>query len=247
MTFKTKGNNGCSTKVKVDAKSAKYEKEFNLIKDDDKTVGLKFVGASKSDKHQFNWTSELKTVFPNFIAGTTLGNTFALTCGTDKKLTGVYTGAVTQDAFSAGVKVTGDLKTKNLSSLETALTYKLNDDVSAFATFNQTKKTAEIGSLFAVPNFEKVGAIATLDLNRDASGALGPKTFAVVAEKSLSDASTLRVRTDVGDAIEVTGAFVHKVNDNFTLRATDKIAPLKAFQSGNLDTYSLGVALDFEF
>ena len=247
VAFKTKGANGCSTKVKVDAKSAKYEKEFNVVKDDDKTIGLKFVGASKQDKNQFNWTSELKASFPNLVSGTALANTFAVTCGTDKKLTGVYTGAVTHDDLQAGVKVTGDLKAKAVTGFESALTYKLSDEVSTFATFDQTKKALQIGSLFAVPSFEKVGAIASLDLNRDDKGALGPKTFAVVAEKKLADHSTIRVRTDIADSIEVTGAFVHKINDNFTLRATDKISPLKAFKSGNLETYTAGVSLDFEF
>lgn len=251
ISVKKKGPSGYASKLKASEKAAKYESEFNIsnFSNEDRTVSMKFEGESKPAKKDFHWTTTWRLAVPHFNDNLGFWKTFSVTCGTDKQLKGSWTLVSKFDKHALGVKVTGDIKQKQKEEVHVHATSQINDDLVSFMKFNQAKNQLTLGSVFNSHSdyFSRVGAQATIDMNRDEQGNLQDKTLSLVTETKWDSNSTVRVKTDIGNKITMTGGLIHRVNDFLTLKAFDTIQPFQAYQNKNIDTYNFGVAMEFEF
>ena len=57
----------------------------------------------------------------------------------------------------------------------------------------------------------------------------------------------MRYRATVGDELTVGFALSHQINEHLSVKLSDSIKPLHAWNNKSADSYNFGVAFDFEF
>lgn len=232
VTLKSKCENGTG-KIKLEGGNVTYEKEVTPAcwKQDQWHFGLKFVGKSVPKDTLFNWTTEGRFGFPQISKDLGVGGSVAITCGSDKKLIGATTlVARLMNDFHAGVSFSRSIKDHENLALEFLGAARLNNDLFTFTTWNHFKRVLSFGGTYNINRFvDKTAMVASFNLNRDKDGNLGTKTFSFIAQKTIDENSTLRVRSDIENSVVLTGCITTKITDNLKLRVADTLDPLAAY------------------
>ena len=211
-------------------------------------VSFKSTIESDSKKRSFHHTGEAKITFKDITDQIGANVTTSIKYGTDKKLIGTleaYLKFGTQ--YSLGVNVNSLLKKECEEKIWIGGVADFDDNRTSWFKYDVQKKLAEVGVVNTEKHwFNKSAGRFFVDLSKD--GSFKDKaSFEYTGEKTLDDFTQLKVRAHIDEALTVEGSISHQINEYLSVKASESLQPLQAFNNKSTESYSFGLSFDFEF